>query len=361
MKHLKTIIVLPHLTCGGTERTAAELANHIAGKGGQVILLLMYKNEKFYSLHPDVKIIEPDFSKQKLGKYLYIPILLYFIRIQLKKQKPDVVFSLGYIAFLLFASLGLRTKVIVSFRSNPTRIRFPRNKILNNVYLISHKLMRKRVNGIIAQTHRAEEVLRKKYDCQIVTIPNFLRRLKEYKLERKSQIITVGHCSFEKGLHYLLEAFSKLNADGWKLVIVGDGPKRKELETLAQKLNIYSRVIFTGDTKDVDLYLSQSKIFALTSIIEGYPNALIEAMATPLPPVSFNCEAGPSDIITDGENGYLVKVGDTDTLAKRLQQLIDDPTTRERIEKKAYKIKQCNNLEQIANRYLDFFNTIVIS
>ena len=92
----------------------------------------------------------------------------------------------------------------------------------------------------------------------------------------------------------------KQDAGDWKLVIVGDGPRRKNLEGIVSKLNIGDRVIFTGFQEDVDFFLSQSKIFVLPSLIEGFPNALIEAMANSLAPVSFNCEAGPSEIIEHG-------------------------------------------------------------
>jgi len=234
--------------------------------------------------------------------------------------------------------------VIISFRSGPSRVRFQDNRILNKVYYLAYILLRRRVNGIIAQTSKAAEVYGSKYSCPIRIIPNFLRNLKVYNVERQEQIINVGHYSFEKGQHYLIKSFAKLNAPTWKLVIVGDGPKRKELNDLAEILGIKDRVIFKGYQKDVDYFLSQSKIFAFTSIIEGYPNALIEAMATPLPVVSFNCEAGPSDIIIDGENGFLVEVGDIDTFGQRLQELIDNPELRDRIQERAYQIRYDNDI-----------------
>lgn len=355
----RILITLPHLKYGGTERTAVELANFFASNKISVDLLLMFREERYYTLHQNVRIIEPEFTKKELGRYLYVARLLYFIRVQIRKQKPDAVFAIGYIAYALFASLGLKTKVIVSFRSSPTRIRFPRNAILNTIYKIAYKLLRNRIDGLIAQTYHAEEIYKKKYSCPIVTIPNFLRNLNDYTQERKDQIITVGHYSVEKGQHFLLKAFSKLNANNWKLVLVGDGPKRKELETLANELNIIDRVVFTGYKEDVDFYLSESKIFALTSIIEGYPNALIEAMANQLPPVCFNCDSGPSDIIVEGVNGYLVSVGDIETMKNRLQQLIDDPSLRERIGEKAYEIRNQNNLDYIANQYLEFFRAVI--
>jgi glycosyltransferase involved in cell wall biosynthesis len=356
--NLHILIVLPHLKCGGTERTASELANYIVEDGGNVTLLTMYKREKFYNIHPKVRLIEPDISKNKLGKYFYIFFLVIYLRTQFRKLKPDVIFALGYIAITLFSSLSLKTKVVMSWRSNPNRVRFPENRIINRLYYLSYWLMRKRVNGIIAQTTLAAKFFKKKYDCPIVIIPNFLRELKEYKVEKQNLIINVGHCTSDKAQYYLIKAFKLLNAPDWKLMIVGEGPKRKELEDLSISLGLFDRVIFTGYQRDIDLYLSKSSIFAFTSVIEGYPNALIEAMATPLPSVSFDCEAGPSDIIADGKNGFLVKVGDIETFANRLQELIDKPALRLKIQSEASVIKKHNDLAKIAPRYVDFFSQI---
>ena len=356
---INIIITLVDLECGGTERAAAELANYIAGKGGKVTILLMYKKERFYHIHSGVNIIEPSFTKKELGKLLYIPFLLFFLRSQFKNQKPDIILALGYIAFTLFSSIGLKTKVIISFRTSQTRIRFPGNKALNLTYKFAHCLLRKRVNGIIAQTSQAANVFKKKYSCPVTIIPNYLRELKEFTHERINQIVTVGRCSSEKGQHFLIEAFSKLNAPDWILVIVGDGPKRKELEAIAYKLAINDRVVFTGFQENVDYYFSQSKIFALTSIAEGFPNALIEAMANSLAPVSFNCDAGPSEIIQHGKNGFLVEVGNVDRLAYYLSKLISDDTLRNSVASEAYKAKALYSLDTIAKRYLDFLLLIM--
>jgi len=198
----------------------------------------MYKDELFYNINPAVKIIEPKNFNRSFGKYLYIIRVISYLRYHFRKEKPDIIFSIGHIALTLFASFGLKTKVVISFRSNPKRVRFPKNKFLNFIYVLTHKLLKRRVNGIIAQTKYAEEIFKKRYNCQVITIPNFLRELNYYEHEKQNQIITVGHCSWEKGHHFLLKAFSQLKAPSWKLMIVGDGPKRKELEELAIRLNI---------------------------------------------------------------------------------------------------------------------------
>ena len=354
MAKKKIVILLPKLTPGGTERTAVVLANYMVEKNIDVTVLLMFKRDKFYELHPKVKLIEPDNFRDKYGKVLSFPILLWYLRKSIKIEKPDTVFCLGYMLLGIITSIGLRTKVVISGRSSPDRVRFPGNILFNSFYNFCYLILKFRINGIIAQTNYAKEVYQKKYNCPIVVIPNFLRDIKEYQHQRKNQIITLGRCSYEKAQHFLLEAFSNVKAPDWKLVIIGDGPLVVDLKNLANKLNIAEKVDFCGFQKDVDFYLSQAKIFGFTSIIEGYPNALIEGMANGLAPVSFNCVAGPADIIKEDKNGFLIPVGDVTLFAEKLQLLIDDRVLLNKIGKNASKIRETNDLKIIAEQYKDF-------
>jgi GalNAc-alpha-(1->4)-GalNAc-alpha-(1->3)-diNAcBac-PP-undecaprenol alpha-1,4-N-acetyl-D-galactosaminyltransferase len=354
MAKKKIVIVLPKLTPGGTERTAVVLANYMVEKDIDVTILVMFKRDKFYELNPKIKLLEPNNFRDMYGKILSFPALLWYLRKSIKAEKPDTVFCLGYMLLGIVTSVGLKAKVIISGRSSPDRVRFPGNALFNAFYNFCYSVFKFRINGIIAQTNYAKEVYQKKYSCPIVVIPNFLREIKEFQHERKNQIITLGRCSYEKAQHFLLEAFSKINAPDWKLVIVGDGSLLNDLKKQANELNITEKVEFCGFQKEVDYYLSQAKIFGFTSIIEGYPNALIEGMANKLAPVSFNCVAGPSDILKEGENGFLVPVGNVPLFAEKLQLLIDNPTVLNEIGSNASKIKQTNDLKIIAEKYTEF-------
>ena len=273
---------------------------------------------------------------------------------KLQIENYDVTIALGYILITIITSLFIKTKLVISGRTSPDRIGFPHNSLLNKGYKFLHKLLSKRVNGIIAQTQYAEEVYLKNYKCPIIVIPNFLRTIKPYNLERKNQIVTVGRCVSEKGQHFLIESFSKIKNKNWNLVIIGDGPKRIDLEKQVESLHLKDRVIFTGSQKDVDYYLSQSKIFAMTSVSEGFPNGIIEAMGNKLATVSFNCVAGPSDIIEHGKNGFLVEVGDIDTFSYYLDELIANEELLQKISNQAVLDSSRYDLEKIAVRYYNF-------
>lgn len=349
------VISLPHLKPGGAERTASVLANYLVSRGDEVFVLLMYNREHFYELDSRVTLLEPDSRKFRFGRALYLIYAVTFMHRQLVRIRPDVIVALGYIAITLLAAIGTAGKVVVSGRSSPSRVRFPGNPFLNFTYRFLHKALSFKVSALIAQTQRAREMLQLKYPKkQIEVIPNFLRPLTESSVERLDQVITVGRCEKEKGHDYLIRAFTRLNAPNWKLVIVGDGSQSASLRALSSSLGIADRFVITGFTKDVDHYLSQSKIFAFPSLHEGFPNALLEAMANPLPCVSFDCEAGPSDLITHGVNGFLVPTGDIGAMTIYLQRLVDDETLRSSISAKALEKRASHALPIIGEQYRRF-------
>lgn len=166
----------------------------------------------------------------------------------------------------------------------------------------------------------------------------------------------MGRLVKEKGQKYLIESFSKVEESNWKLVILGDGPMKKELILLAENLNIKERVLFPGAVKDVDSWLQKSSIFAFSSISEGFPNALVEAMSSNLACVSFNCDAGPNEIITNNKNGFLVDVYDIDTFTEKIKNSI----LRKEFSIEAGKINDNLNIDTISRRYLDFCKGINI-
>lgn len=343
------------MTAGGTERTAAELANYLIKKNVDVTIVLMFKEKRFFEINKNVEIREPRNYRGRLGKIGYIPYLLYYLRREIKKINPDRVLCLGYILFGLIASLNIKTKVFISFRTSPVLKRFGSNVLANAFYNILHFFVKKRIDGMIAQTEIAKNIYSKKYKCEIAVIPNFLREIHSHTDKEKGKyIITVGRCVPEKAQHYLIKAFSMIQHDDWELIILGDGPLKKDLETEASVLPENKRVTFLGFKKNVDEYLSQSSIFVLTSIVEGYPNALLEAMANGVAPISFNCIAGPSDIIKNGTNGYLVEPRNFIDLSNKINLLIENDDLRQKIQNNALNVKINNNRNKIFDMYYKF-------
>ncbi len=109
-----------------------------------------------------------------------------------------------------------------------------------------------------------------------------------------------------------------------RLVILGDGGKRSNLEKLARQLGIERQVTFLGFQTNPFKYLARSDIFVLSSLWEGFALVIVEAMACGIPVISTRCPSGPDEIITDGVNGLLVPVADETALAEAILRLLKD-------------------------------------
>lgn len=148
------------------------------------------------------------------------------------------------------------------------------------------------------------------------------------KINKDSNVmLCVGSLSPVKGHKYLLQAFSKFSQDvcnrNWKLVLIGEGGLRCELEQEAKKLNIDNNVIFAGFQTNVQDWLSISDLVVCSSLSEGLSNALIEASASGLPIIATDVGGNP-EIIDHGYNGLLVKSEDSEALAKAMCDLAVD-------------------------------------
>jgi glycosyltransferase involved in cell wall biosynthesis len=338
---------------GGTERDLSGLANYYCSKGIKVDILLLFKLSRFYSIDERIEVFEPDIDRKSMNKYIYALRLIPHVRKILKKTNPNVVFSFGewFNPFVLMATMGLKYPVFICDRMSPA-LKF--GLILDTAKRIFYK----RANGIIAQTNYAADIIRKRTNSKnVAVIPNPLNLMPYINCEKKNYIVTLGRLSKEKGHIYLLQAFAKINKPDWTLHIIGDGPLRQELEELAKNLGIEKKIIFHGHLKDFSFIFSESKIFVLPSLSEGFPNALIEAMSVPLSCIISDCPGGPRDIISNGENGLFVEPGNVESLSGVLNELIENETLRNKLSGNAFKIRERLRYEKIAGEYLNFLSS----
>ena len=148
----------------------------------------------------------------------------------------------------------------------------------------------------------------------------------------KPVVVAAGRYAPEKGYDRLIDAFSRV-APGhpeWVLTIFGHGPLRQRLTKQASSLGLADRVLLPGLAADIEAELRAASVFALSSIHEGLPMALAEAMACGVPCVAFDCAPGVREIVTDGTDGIVVPPRDVAALAEGLALLMGDPDLRRR-------------------------------
>ena len=144
------------------------------------------------------------------------------------------------------------------------------------------------------------------------------------------KVIAVGKQSHQKGYDLLLQAWQKVvtQQPDWQLEIYGKKEPSEGLEAQASSLGISSNVQFFDPVKNIEVKYLESSIYIMSSRYEGFGMVLIEAMACGVPCLSFDCPYGPSDIIADGEDGFLVSNGDITLLAQKLLLLIENDGLR---------------------------------
>ncbi len=354
----KICLVIHSLSPGGMERVMSQLAAYLVQQDKVEVHLVLYgiTREVFYPLPESVVIHRPGFVFSNKKRTWHTIKTLFFLRRMVKQIRPDTVLSFGEMwnNLVLLALYRLGVPVYVSDRSRP-------GKNLGALHNRLKKWLYPTAAGLIAQTDKAREIAEQnKRNSNIRVIGNPIRDVKPGKPEDKENIVlTVGRLIPTKHTDELIQLFVRLNRPGWKLIIVGGDAQRQnlmvELEKLVAKLGAGDRVELAGTRSDVDSYYQKSKIFAFTSSSEGFPNVVGEAMSAGLPVVSFDCVAGPSEMMEDGENGFLVDLFDYDTFAERLALLMEDAELCDRLGRQARKsIKQRFSVEAIGEQFYSF-------
>src|SRR5262249_25656006 len=150
-----------------------------------------------------------------------------------------------------------------------------------------------------------------------------------------------------------IEAFSQIaeRHPGWSIKVFGEGPERPSLEQLIASKRLADRVILAGWHDDPFAADGQGEIFVLSSRFEGFPNALLEAMACGMAALSFDCESGPAEIIRDGIDGLLIPPGNTASLAAAIERLITDEPLRRTLGAEAVRVVERFGVEQYFARW----------
>jgi len=333
------------------------LANEFAKRSDLETHIIVYGREapSQQALSEKVTVHRPEFKFDNRVRPLSTLRRLGFLRRAIKKGRYDALLSFGerWNNFVMLACLGLNVRVFLSDRSSP-------ELDIGRLQAKLRAILYPRATGLLAQTNRARDMARRRgLNDRICVVPNpVVMQQLAAESERQNTILSVGRMIATRNYDHLIKIFASLNADDWKLIIVGDddqGQKhRSYLSNLVSCLGVSERVEFAGEQSDVQSFYDRAKIFAFTSSSEGFPNVVAEALASGLPVISYDCVAGPSDLIKSGENGYLVELFDKQAFRKYLGELMVDEEKRIPMSIKARESVARLSVERVASRVLDF-------
>jgi glycosyltransferase involved in cell wall biosynthesis len=257
--------------------------------------------------------------------------------------RPDVVLS--FIEQTNIRTIGCLAgsgiPVVVSERIHPGHHPLPRS------WSLLRRMLYRFASAVVVQNEDIARWFRTSVATRrLLIIPNAIRGRSfvggTNARSNEPIILGIGRLARQKGFDLLLRAFAKtgLADNGWRVVILGEGEDRKALSQLSDELGVSGSVEMPGHVTDVSGWIARSRIFALPSRYEGFPNALLEAMQLGTACVSFDCPSGPRDLIEDGLNGLLTSAEDVDALAGALRQLALDQPLRERLAREATKVSE---------------------
>jgi glycosyltransferase involved in cell wall biosynthesis len=325
-------VVISTLALGGAQRTVTLLAREWTSLGHEVeIVTLDDGRDDWFGLDEDVAITPLDVMQPTYGAFDAVRrnvAALRRLRRALRSSGPDVVISFidRTNVLCVLATAGTSLPVIACERTNPTAAPLPAP------WRILRDLAYRRAALVAFQTSAAEAWARRHLRVRRTVVLRNPTDLPGDARPKEPVIAGLGRLAPEKDFARLIRAFERLRAPAWRLELAGDGPLRSQLEHAARSGSAAARISILGPVPAATV-LSGASIFALTSQFEGYPNALVEAMAHGCAVVSVDCAWGPGEIVEDGVDGLLVAATDAsdDAFATALQRLVDDESLRRRL------------------------------
>jgi glycosyltransferase involved in cell wall biosynthesis len=326
---------------GGPEQDTVLLCNALAAKGIRVTILVLRDEGPLRSLvDPNVRVMV---VPERRIRYA-IPALRTLIR----TLAPAVVASLGIPSLNLATLLAVRTlpreerpKLVLREAAVPSMARCDPSRS-NRIAYRALRYLYRQADRIIAQTDEAACELAQKFSVPKTMIsimpvnavipPSLVLRLAQWDREagrERDLIVCVGRLSREKDHRTLLRALTLMPSErSWRLAIIGDGPERAALEAVARSLGLADRIVFAGYVPDQIVWMMRASILVLSSVYEGLPCVIMEALACGTPVVSTDCPYGPRVVLQGGRYGTLTPVGDAAAMAAAIMAALDNSPDR---------------------------------
>ena len=333
----KLIVFIPSIEDGGVEKNLFLVLNYLSKKIGSIDLIT-FNNDMREKFDKKINIINPYFNffffSNRLPKYIFC--ILTLIR-KLVINRNCVIFSFQANIYVIIIAKFFRVNVIS--RSNSSSTGWSKNILKQFIFSFFFK----RANKILVNSFDFKKEIDNKYNLETECIlnPFDFKKIKKQSIEKCKKIysknkilklISVGRLTYQKDFLTLLRAINILKKKkDFELIIIGKGVDKPLLENYILKNGLKNNVKLIGYKKNPFKFINQADIFLLTSIFEGSPNVLVEALYLKKYVISTNCPTGPKEILKNGEYGSLVKMKNFKEIAKILINFKKNHKTKKKI------------------------------
>lgn len=311
----KIAYIIPRFDEGGMPRVLETISMNLDEAKYEQYLLILMKGEKNFNFNGEILEVT------NIGDGILGKIKIFFKRLQVikkikEREKFDIVLSFGVTANIINILTKQNEKMIIS-EHNVKSIEHPQWGYIGKIYDFLIRIYYNRADEIVTVSNYIKRDLIVEYGIKgekITTIYNGVNikeieklaketlNSEEKEIFKKPVLINVGRLCYQKAqwhliriMPYLTKAIGNIN-----LVFIGNGEYEEQLRKMVQKLELEKNIFFLGFQKNPYKYISRSKLFLLSSLYEGFPMVLCEAIAMKIPVVSTDCKSGPREILVDG-------------------------------------------------------------
>lgn len=339
---MKICVVTPLFAIAGVPLAQVRFARALAEKGHDVDLVIGRIHEGYqFPKVTGFKVLE---LERDHVRSMVLPLRNY-----LRSAKPDVVFSAEdhLNAVVLLSAILAGSKAKVSGSSRVTPFDTYSNKPFSKRWVLKHfvRSLMWRANALTCVSKDMVEQYRKVFKSpphvcvyNIVDDLHSRKRMEEtvehewFSAKEGPVLVAAGRLAPWKGFADLIRAMKLIPPQRRvRLMIMGDGPLRGELQALISELGLDDTVRLLGYVENPLKYFARADVFVLSSHVEGLPNVLVEAMMCGCTPVSTDCPTGPREVLQDGKYGYLVPMRDPVAMAAGIEKALDHPIPKQRL------------------------------
>ncbi|MFV5691254.1 glycosyltransferase family 4 protein [Flavobacterium sp. LT1R49] len=360
---MKLLYVVPNINNeGGVARVLSIKANYLVEKLGYEVHILT-QNEGFsplfYSFNSNIVFHD---LLLKGNFFQFFKSFSKGLKSKIKTIQPDiiVVCDNGLKAYAIPFILKNKVPLILEMHSSKF---IEEGEIKKNVFtkLRSNFVFVLKQNGIKKYDRFVVETSESISEWKVknaIVIPNPLWFTSEkFSTLESKKVIAVGRHTYEKGFDRMLKIWKKvvMKHPDWILDIYGKSNKNIDLRVLAENLDISKNVIFYEPVRNIEEKYLEASFYLMTSRFEGFGMVLIEAMASGLPCIAFDCPCGPRAIISQKEDGFLIENGNESDYVKAIEVLIENASLRREMSKKAKLSSEKYNIDEIMQSWNQLF------